>query len=79
MAKKNLNGSTDLLAKAMRKVFIEAVEGAVEPLREDLGEGSDGLESLEKELKTTNENVQAQLAQNRKDISADLKKELRKR
>ena len=27
-----LNGSVDLLAKAMRQVFSEAVEGAVEPL-----------------------------------------------
>ena len=27
-----LNGSVDLLADAMRKVFSEAVEGAVEPL-----------------------------------------------
>ena len=32
MAKKKLNGSADLLAKAMRKVFTEAVEDAVEPL-----------------------------------------------
>ncbi len=27
-----LNGSVDLLAQAMRQVFAEAVEGAVEPL-----------------------------------------------
>ena len=36
MTKKALNGSTDLLAKAMRTVFKESVEGAVEPLRKDL-------------------------------------------
>lgn len=30
---KKLNGSLDLLAKAMRQVFTEAVEEAVEPLR----------------------------------------------
>ena len=32
MAKDKMNGSVDLLAKAMRQVFTEAVEGAVEPL-----------------------------------------------
>ena len=36
MTGEKLNGSTDLLAKAMRQVFTEAVEGAVEPLREDI-------------------------------------------
>ena len=55
MTKKALNGSTDLLAKAMRKVFIEAVEGAVEPLREDLEKGlKDTNEKIDAGLKTTN-------------------------
>ena len=33
---KKLNGSVALLAKAMRAVFSEAVEGAVAPLRDDI-------------------------------------------
>ena len=32
MAKEKLNGSVDALASAMKAVFTEAVEGAVEPL-----------------------------------------------
>ena len=74
-----LNGSVDLLAQAMKKVFSEAVEGAVEPLREDLSEIRDRMatnEKLEAGLKTTDENVQAQLAQNRKDIQKDFKEAL---
>ena len=77
MTKKALNGSTDLLAKAMRTVFSEAVEGAVEPLRESLDEVRENM-ATKADLDTTNENVQVQLAQNRKDISADLKETLDK-
>ena len=36
MGKESLNGSVELLAKAMRTVFSEAVEGATEPLHEDM-------------------------------------------
>ena len=35
MSGSKMNGSVELLAKAMRRVFSEAVEGAVEPLRGD--------------------------------------------
>ena len=34
--KGNPNGSVDLLAKAMRQVFKEAVEEGTKPLREDV-------------------------------------------
>ena len=33
---KKLNGSVGLLAKAMKQVFTEAVEGTVEPIHEEL-------------------------------------------
>ena len=36
MSEDKLNGSVDLLAKAMRKVFVEAVEEGTAPLREDV-------------------------------------------
>ena len=36
MAKKGMNGSVDLLAKAMRQVFKEAVEEGTAPLRKDV-------------------------------------------
>ena len=39
MAKKALNGSVDLLAKAMRQVLKEAVEEGTAPLREDMKTG----------------------------------------
>ncbi len=72
---KKLNGSVELLAKAMRQVFTEAVQEGLEPVRGD-------IEGLRKEvhdgLETTNKNVQAQLAQNRKDVAADFRESLGK-
>ena len=72
-----LNGSVDTLARAMRQVFSEAVEGAVEPLREDMKGARDDMHAMEGRLNariaTTNENVQSQLAQHRKGISEDVK------
>ena len=38
MAKEKLNGSVDTIARAMRAVFTEAVEGAVESLNNAAGE-----------------------------------------
>ena len=35
---RKLNGSVDLLAEAMRQVFSEGVEKAVEPLRSEMKE-----------------------------------------
>ena len=76
-----LNGSVDLLAQAMRKVFSEAVQEAVQPVRKDmegmetrLNKNMDRMEErLNDRIDTTNENVHAQLAQTRKDISDDVK------
>ncbi len=77
MKNDKLNGSVDVLAQALRQVFTEAVESAVKPLEHKVDDMGKRLESVENGLKTTNENVQAQLAQNRKDISADIKKALK--
>ena len=50
MSKQKLNGSVDLLAKAMRQVFSEAVEEAVEPLREDIAGVNGRLDGVDKRL-----------------------------
>ena len=47
IAKKNLNGSTKLLAEAMRKVFSEAAEDEVEPLRADLDAKADSQDDTD--------------------------------
>ena len=67
MTSKNLNGSVDLLAKAMKEVFSEAVEGAVEPLRDGLKEIHDDM-ATKKDLKTTNKNMQVQFSEQEKKI-----------
>lgn len=56
MGDNKLNGSVDLLAKAMRRVAVE--EGII-PVPQGRGGIKDGLKTTE-----------AQLAQNRKDIDA---------
>ena len=56
MAKKSLNGSVRLLADAMRKVFSEAVEDAVEPLRDGIAGISDDM-ATKADIKTTNQNM----------------------
>ena len=76
MTKSKLNGSVELLATAMRKVFTEAVQEGLEPVRKDM---KDMESRLNTRIDTTNENVQAQLAQNRKDVRSDLREELDKR
>lgn len=73
-----MNGSVDLLAKAMAQVISEATENAVEPIngRLDSIEGrmatKEDIKTLDAKIETTNENVHAQLAQQRKDISQDV-------
>lgn len=80
-----MNGSVDLLAKAMAQVISEATENAVEPIngrldsiegRMDSIEGrmatKEDIKTLDTKIETTNENVHAQLAQQRKDISQDI-------
>ena len=83
MKKDNMNGSVDLLAKAMRRVFTEAVEEGVQPIKDAVGGLSKDVDNIREnmatkdDIKTTNKNVQAQLAQSRKDISDDMKKALK--
>ncbi len=66
MSKSSLNGSVDLLADAMRKVFKEAVEGAVQPLTDQVKavrtEVGDLRTEVNDQIKTTNENMGAQFA-----------------
>lgn len=70
-----LNGSVDLLARAMRTVVSEAVQEGIKPAREDMRDMEGRLKKeIETGLRNTNENVQAQLAQHRKDVSAQLAK-----
>ena len=45
-----LNGSVDLLANAMRKVFKEAMHGAVEPLSKQLTQTTHDIEGVERRL-----------------------------
>ena len=77
-AKSKLNGSVDLLAKAMRQVFTEAVEQGVMPLGEKISGLESRMDGLQREvrdgLETTNKNVQVQLAQHRKDVSSDVRR-----
>jgi len=76
MAKKDkLNGSVDALAQAMRKVFQEAMEVTVTPIRDEMSGMEDRLKAqINDQTSTTNKNVQAQLAQNRKDVADDMRK-----
>ena len=46
MAKGKLNGSVDVLAKAMRRVFVEAVEEGTAPLRKDVADLKSDVEGL---------------------------------
>lgn len=92
MADTNLNGSVDLLAKAMRKVFVEAVQEGIMPLEKKFGalgsrmdglEGrmdkfDDSMEEMNTRIGNMESNMQAQLAQNRKDIANDVRKALGK-
>ena len=48
--KVSMNGSVNLLADAMRKVFSEAVEGAVEPLREDISTIGKDMASIREDM-----------------------------
>ena len=73
-----MNGSVDLLAKAMAQVISEATENAVEPINERLDSIEGRMGSIEgqmatkEDLETTNKNVQAQLAQHRKSTVKDV-------
>ncbi len=69
-----LDGSVGRLALALKDVFTDALE----PVKEELREEMQGMEGrLNKRIDTTNEKVQAQLAQHRKDVAGDVRKILR--
>ena len=74
MASKNLNGSVQALAQALSDVVSEAVE----PVRDDIKILRAEVLAIEKNLSeridTTNGNIQAQLAQHRKDVSEDVRR-----
>ncbi len=74
MNDKKLNGSADLLARAIRKVFEETSETVRDSVKEDMHEMEKNLsDKIDTTNKTTNENMQAQLAQNKKDIAEMIK------
>ncbi len=101
MDQNKMNGSADLLAKAIRQVFVETQEnafsliGQVEGRLESkidrstkitqennaslISQVEERLENkIDQSTNTTNENMQKQLAQHRKDIAEDIKRQIRK-
>ena len=85
-----LNGSVELLARAMREVITDAVTQGIEPLsgqvaciREDLSGVKEDLAGVKDEVKVVGvrmdnmeANVQAQLAEHRKQVAADIRRQL---
>ena len=69
--KTGLNGSTELLAKAMRKVFDEAYEPVVPMLEK-------GLKEVNNKTDTTNKNMSAQFSQQKKDIAEEIGQQLKR-
>lgn len=63
--RRNLNGSVDLLAQAMRAVFQECMESTREGVKEDM---SDMESRLSDRIDTTNQNMQGQFAEQEKKI-----------
>ncbi len=71
---KKLNGSVDLLAKAMRQVFQEATQQAVEPVMDEMMKMEDRLDKkIDNAVETTNSNMQAQFAEQDKKIGKLIK------
>ena len=70
MKDKKLNGSADLLAKAIRKVFGEATENGRLAVKDDMQEMeknlSDKIDATNESIKTTNSNMQSQFAEQEK-------------
>ncbi len=79
MAKETLNGSTNLLAQAMREVFSEAMTTAVAPLQTEMKALRTDMRDMETRLNaridTTNENMQAQFAEQERKIGQLLAKD----
>ena len=78
MGKNNSKGSTDLLAKAMKRVFKEAVEDGVTPLVE-LVSGIEKNMATKADLDTTNKNMQDQFAEQPRLISQEVHKVLERK
>ena len=66
MTSKNFNGSVEILAGAMRKVFDECMTGTREAMKEDLEEVR---VDLSERMDTTNKNMQAEFAAQEKQIA----------
>ncbi len=70
-APKKLNGSVDLLAKAMKAVFEESMESVKDGMNEDLKLLEEVLkEEIRSANDTTNQNMQAQFAEQEEKISS---------
>ena len=52
MSKSKLNGSTDLLARAMRQVLAETVSEAVDPLEKKIDSQGERLQRVEKRIES---------------------------
>lgn len=92
-----LNGSVELLARAMRQVFTDAVAQGVEPIagevaciradlagvKEDVAGVKEDMKDMEgrlnKRMDNLESNVQAQLAENRRQVAADVRRQLSRR
>ena len=88
--KEPLNGSVELLARAMREVITDAVTQGMGPLssqvacirqdltgvRDDLAEVKDEVKVLGVRMDNMESNVQAQLAEHRKQVAADIRRQL---
>ena len=75
MPSRKLNGSVEVLARAMRDVFTEAVQEGIGPVRKDvaglkenIAEIKEDVAGVKRDIKTTNENMQAQFASQEKKI-----------
>ena len=81
--KEPLNGSVELLARAMREVITDAVTQGIGPLsgqvaciREDLAGVKEEVKILGVRMDNMESNVQAQLAEHRKQVAADIRRQL---
>ncbi len=74
-SKNKMNGSVDLLAKALKGVVSEAIEANNDVILDEMGKMEERLNSR---IDTTNENVSAQFATQAKHISEEIDKRLGK-
>ncbi len=83
-ANMKLNGSVNLLADAMRKVFLEGMESVHDAIKGDIdavntnmgameGRLNDHIDQTNKRIDTTNSNMQVQFSEQEKKIAAMLK------